>query len=143
MTIMSGELRLLDVGENHLKNPVSSFVGGLSGGTLRPVLDDYAEKFAFGVGQPPQNVTASRSVLTTYQNTTDKTIFVQITGRGGGSHNVRVGPTSTPSEMEVVGTLAFSSGDPWGMCSFVVPPGYYYRVNNSANIGVWAEWRTS
>ena len=143
LTISSGELRVADVGENNLKNPVSSFVGGLSGGTLRPVLDDYAEKFAFGVGQPPQNVTASRSVLTTYQNTTDKTIFVQITGRGGGSHNVRVGPTSTPSEMEVVGTLAFSSGDPWGMCSFVVPPGYYYRVNNSANIGVWAEWRTS
>jgi len=52
LTISSGELRVADVGENNLKNPVSSFVGGLSGGTLRPVLDDYAEKFAFGVGHP-------------------------------------------------------------------------------------------
>ena len=98
-----------------------------------------------GVGQTWQDVSASRAVLTSYQNTTGRTIAVSCT---------ITEPTSNNSGFEVS-----SNGSTWvtlfdnsppvtqGALYFcLVPAGWYYRVSRVSGTGAltvttWAELR--
>jgi hypothetical protein len=95
-----------------------------------------------GIGQTWQNVKASRTSFTIYQNTTGKPIMVQISAEP--SIVVDVGTTSD-SLMSII------FGSSVSQASFIVPDGYYYRAyqykaasggNSSAlTIYAWSELR--
>lgn len=88
-----------------------------------------------GVGQTWQNVSASRTNSTSYQNTTSKPIYVSI----------RVSNTATILQVSADGTnwvdVSNSGGGQAGAVAAIVPPGHYYRFNGAGTIVSWAELR--
>lgn len=90
---------------------------------------------AIGVGQTWQDMTASRSIGTTYQNTTGRPIqVVMVTNYSGG--NPQVSPDGTTWMNVGVG------GSQESIQTYViVPNGWRYRLNGAANIAHWMELR--
>ncbi len=89
----------------------------------------------FGASQTWQDVTASRVVGTSYQNTTGKPIEVVIgAGSGSGTRSPQVS-IDNASWITIVALGEFAKG------SFVVPGGNYYRVSGSGSISTWTELR--
>ena len=93
-----------------------------------------------GLNQTWQNVTASRSIGTTYTNSTGKPIFVQINSNTTGTlHEFKTYVNSVQIGDNV--TYANSSNT---SISFIVPNGQTYllsTVSGSPSFFVWAELR--
>jgi hypothetical protein len=87
-----------------------------------------------GVGQTWQNVIGSRAHSTSYQNTTGRPIMVNLTLDSTGRF-IQVSDDNT-TWIDV----AASSGSQTSM-SFIVPSNWYYRINGSTTLKVWAELR--
>jgi len=84
----------------------------------------------------------SKSLDTIYQNTSGKIRFVTVTidGDGGvGTINAQVKATSAPDTIVACGGV---NGYEYDSVSFIVPPGYYYRVAGSSDpvLDYWTEW---
>lgn len=87
---------------------------------------------SLGYGQPPQNVTGSRVLGTTYYNTTGKPFLVSITNSSASNMTItRNGATHA--------ILAAPSGG-YGTCSFIVQPGMSYSASGGA-VSQWIEDR--
>ena len=86
-----------------------------------------------GLGQTWQDVSASRAVSTSYQNTTGKPIYVAL-GASTGTRPVEV--SSDNSTWVQIGQTGNGTSN-----SFVVPNNYYYRINGATTIDYWAELR--
>lgn len=87
-----------------------------------------------GVGQTWQDVSGSRAHSTSYQNTTGRPISVSLTVDGS-SRSIQVSVNNSTWI-----TVAQSSSSKVSM-SFIVPINWYYRINGSITIDVWAELR--
>lgn len=92
-----------------------------------------------GVGQTWQDVKASRSASTTYQNTTGKPIMVAAvtTGTGGGAVYWQVSEDGTTWTDIAPAT---TNNDVRNV-TFAVPNGWRYRINGTVTIDMWAELR--
>ena len=84
-----------------------------------------------GIDQTWQDVSASRAVSTSYQNTTGKPINVSVSASSG---------TSTV-QVSTNGTTWITIGDTINSQVVTVPDSHYYRVNGTATISYWAELR--
>lgn len=87
-----------------------------------------------GVGQTWQDVSGSRAHSTSYQNTTGRPISVSITVDGS-SRSIQVSVNNSTWI-----DIAISSANKTPV-SFIVPINWYYRINGSVTINVWAELR--
>ena len=89
-----------------------------------------------GVGQTWQDVKASRSTDTSYQNTTGLpiTVAVQIKSENGGYLEVSADDLSWVTVMRS-SSASFTEG------VVLVPPGHYYRVRGSVSFNYWSELR--
>ena len=95
---------------------------------------------ALGIGQTWQDVLASRSAGTSYQNTTGLPIAVNLGANS--STTARLAQISTDNVNWVsVGNIG-TSASVVTSCSFVVPNNVYYRVSGSTSLNVWAELRS-
>lgn len=104
----------------------------------------YVDNNGLGVGQTWQNVLGSRSLGTSYQNTTGKPIMVNVMTSVGGSvdDGVRLELSTNNSTWVTVGMR----GDDNSRDTFsaIVPKQHYYRarqVSGSVTIHGWAELR--
>jgi hypothetical protein len=111
---------------------VQDSAGNLTATTVEAAL---AEIYGLllGVGQAWQNVTANRVGNTSYQNTTGKPIQVFIQGTEGGVTNAQVSSNGT-TWVDMGGLYGY------GKSSFIVPKGYYYRIN-ATPFNLWTELR--
>ena len=98
-------------------------------------IDGYAK--AIGVGQSWQNMTASRVVSTSYQNTAGKPIMVIILNIGSGGSRHEVSENGTTWLPIAVGT----GGGVERTSTFIVPAGWYYRASSLATGITWMELR--
>ena len=98
----------------------------------------YTDGLAIGVGQSWQDVKSSRSLSTSYQNTTGRPIMVAITHEGS-QYPIQV--SSNGSTWVSVG-LTGNSGVVRSGTAFVVPNSHYYRVNGGSGAPyIWSELR--
>lgn len=93
----------------------------------------------FGIGQTRQNLTASRVVGNTYQNTTNKAIKVLLSTNSS---------SATGRVIFTVGGLQFTHGGDWDtgggavFVEFTVLPGESYSVDSVApSLNLWVEIR--
>jgi hypothetical protein len=89
-----------------------------------------------GVGQTWQDVSGSRTYSTSYQNTTGRPIMVAMNTNGSTSRR--------PIQVSVDNSTWISVGrdsDGSSDTSFIVPSNWYYRINGTTTIDVWAELR--
>ena len=96
---------------------------------------DYVDGQDIGIGQTWQSVT--RSIATSYQNTTGKPIMVNVrTSGASGAGNLEVSPDN--STWIAVGVIISSSQDVRS-AEAIVPVGHYYRL--TAGAATWVELR--
>jgi hypothetical protein len=104
----------------------------ISGGTGANT--SWASSQSIGIGQTWQDVIGSRAVSTSYQNLTGRPIVVSLT----------LDTTARSVQVSVNNStwidVALSSGSRTSM-SFIVPSNWYYRINGTTTINVWAELR--
>ena len=107
------------------------------GNSRKATIPQIMEVSALGWGQSWQNVTASRAVATSYQNTTGKPIMVAIEPN-----------SATPGSFQVsvdginwlrIGTI-LATGSDIRQGAWVIPDSHYYRVSAGGFV-VWAELR--
>ena len=92
-----------------------------------------------GLNQTWQDVAASRSIGTSYQNTTGKPIFVSVSGYGS-SGGVPMAQVSVDGSTWI--SVVWRSDAAANTASFVVPNNSYYRIVNLIAVsGGWAELR--
>lgn len=102
---------------------------------LHAATKQYVDGQDIGIGQTWQSVT--RSVATSYQNTTGKPIMVNIrTSGASGAGNLEVSPDN--STWIAVGVIISSSQDVRA-AEAIVPVGHYYRL--TAGAATWVELR--
>ena len=88
--------------------------------------------------------TGARAKSTVYQNTGGKIRMVSIVASGAADSDAvecLVGVANPPTV--VVGGILFETGTRAKSLSFMVPPSYYYKVNESnatITISYWVEW---
>lgn len=96
---------------------------------------DYVDGQDIGIGQTWQSVT--RSVATSYQNTTGKPIMVNVSANGSSAAgNFQVSPDN--STWVTVG-LIYSNAQDVRAAEAVVPAGHYYKL--TAGTATWVELR--
>lgn len=99
---------------------------------------EYVDSRGLGAGQTWVDVSGSRNGYTSYQNTTGRTIMVVYSG--------------TVSESSVRFFQVSESGGVWDdvaavhptsttASTFLVPPGWYYRLNATTAVKTWMELR--
>lgn len=91
---------------------------------------------AIGIGQTWQDVIGSRVINTSYQNTTGRPIEVAMVLNGGTTRRYVQVSVNNSTWIDVGSDSGSSTPN-----SFVVPAGWYYRVNGSTTIDRWAELR--
>lgn len=89
-----------------------------------------------GIGQTWQDVLASRAINTSYQNTTGRPIEVAMVLNGGTNRRYVQVSVNNTTWIDVGSDSGSSTPN-----SFVVPAGWYYRVNGTTTIDRWAELR--
>lgn len=102
------------------------------------VVSDYA----LGVGQTWQSLAGSRSLNTTYQNTTGRPISVSVAAQPGGSHtaSLEVSANSDMSSSVIIARQRDINGQT--TCDGIIPNSIYYRLNlGNGFIAYWAELR--
>lgn len=127
-----------------------------SGEGTTPVADKYPdavvvegmiEERNVGIDQTWQDVTGSRAVNTSYQNTTGKPIMVTLSCRASSSPNYSFGVSPTngsfieigkdiPDATATSGYNAMNGGGGW-----VIPAGHYYKLTSNSSFQLWAELR--
>ena len=89
------------------------------------------------------DVLASRAFSTIYQNTTDKSMLVNVaaTDAAGAVSMSGYVENATPPTVEVA-QAGTSVANKKASFSFIVPAGHYYKVEPSANdtLTLWVEW---
>lgn len=98
--------------------------------------------YAIGVGQTWQNLTGSRSLNTTYQNTTGRPISVSavIQPSSGQTSEFKVSPNSDMSSSVVISRHRDING--LTTDNGIIPNNIYYRLNLASGfISSWAELR--
>jgi hypothetical protein len=99
--------------------------------------------FALGVGQTWQDMTISRALNTTYQNTTGRPIFIALSGTisNGRTMSLLVSPNSDMSSPVTVDRTS-DIDDPSGVQA-IIPNNIYYQASVSASVSglIWAELR--
>lgn len=93
-----------------------------------------------GVGQSWQSVIGSRSLGTTYTNSTGKPIFVYIVVQLTSNGDTML----TLNGIALDGPTSSAGGGVWGTCSFIVPDGNTYNLSvtgGSVSVTAWAELR--
>lgn len=99
---------------------------------------------SIGFGQSWQDVKASRSLGTTYYNTTGKPIIVSASGYPSASYGVSVDGYVNGLRVATGSFPGISGGQPVLYTTFVVPPGASYMFNVSATgatLNTWVELR--
>lgn len=86
-----------------------------------------------GVGQTWQNMTSSRSVGTTYTNTTSRPIMIAVTKQLRGTQGY--------VQVNGINVAYFHNGDDGMTNTVIVPAGSTYRVTGISNLSLWAELR--
>ena len=89
-----------------------------------------------GINQTWQDVSASRAVSTSYQNTTGKPIHVYISAASTTAADIQVSADNI-AWVNVGRTHSGSSAEN----TFIVPDDHYYRVNGASTIRTWTELR--
>ena len=112
------------------------------GGTMKQVaatkLSAYVE--SVGVNQQWYDMSGSRSIGTSYQNTTGRAIMVSVGSTI--SYEVYLQVSHNGSSWVNVGTLGGHGGiNDSGSSQAIVPAGHYYKQSGGLNIVVWAELR--
>ena len=104
------------------------------GKVLKDLVDTkQASSTAFGIGQTYQDVTASRSLNTTYTNTDSKARYIMVSCGGANTFIVAtVGGVDLPAQ-NIGNNLSTTVGT-----YFVVPAGVTYKVTGGT-LGKWAE----
>ena len=119
----------------------SNLTGDIDASQLTGALPAIDGSALTGVGlgndQTWQDVSGSRTSFTSYQNTTGKTIFWGVAGTGPSTFTLgQVSPDN--SSWITIGRLHPNTGTSF---SGPVPDGWYYKLNQSTAIQVWAELR--
>lgn len=92
-----------------------------------------------GVGQTWQDMSGSRAVNTSYQNTTGRPIMVSVSTNNTNRKNFQV--STDNSSWVTVGALAgFGNIGDEKSSQVIVPSGHYYKVTGGS-ISIWAELR--
>lgn len=113
-------------------------INGTYGGTVR--VPDVGGTIALieqtiGINQTWKNVTNNRGVGVSYTNTTNKPIFVALTGQAEGNGQAKITVDNvTVATLGGVSTLSINRGT-----SFIVPSGSKYSVESTAIISTWSE----
>jgi hypothetical protein len=103
--------------------------------TARVVTPDNLGATVLGMGQAWQDMSASRTHSTSYQNTTGRSIMIAIRATGS-FRSLQASPdNSSWADICAVG------GDSNAQISPVIPPGHYYRINGSTTVVTWTELR--
>jgi len=119
------------------ENPASTVFGTVSGQRLAQAIDTRSP--AFGLGQTSQNLVASRSWATTYQNTTGSAIWVCAGASASADKYGYVKPTAA-SIVNAANLVALITG--FAQLSFYVPNGWYYHLTRSTGANsAWVEVR--
>lgn len=114
-------------------------------GTL--LYGDAVWRGAVGVGQTLQDVTASRALATSYQNTTGVPIVIDPRLTTVGASHVVVETSTNNSTWITARKINHNVGSTYTDCSMgpvIVPTGHYYRcrsVSGSNTLVTWMEWR--
>tara|TARA_R110000822_G_scaffold182404_3_gene321991 strand:- start:2235 stop:2549 length:315 start_codon:yes stop_codon:yes gene_type:complete len=96
--------------------------------------DNFDSSSLIGVGQTWEAVTGSRSLGTTYTNSTGKPIHVLVTiTAGGGISDLTVGGVLI-AKFETQSTV-------YTQCGFIVPDGVTYVISSNEVLILWAELR--
>jgi len=90
-----------------------------------------------GIGQTWQDVSASRSAGTSYQNTTGKPIQISVTTRFTGN----VMEVSADNSTWIVVAITTADRIHPDTNQIIVPNNHYYRLAGGASVLVWAELR--
>lgn len=100
----------------------------------------YADSLVLGVGQTWQDVKASRTIGTSYQNTTGRPIMVNIGSDGGSGQAVQVSSDGSTW----ISLMIFATG-PGNLerqaTAFIVPDTHYYRLSGGSAAFSWVELR--
>lgn len=110
---------------------------GLMDATLTKAAID-AQEQQIGVGQTWQDLTASRSPSTSYQNTSGKPISVWINTGGSTLRFVQVSDDNV--NWIIVGIVVDNGSDKRNSFT-IVPSNHYYRVNGETTLYSWQELR--
>ena len=96
-----------------------------------------------GVGQTWQDMTSSRALNTTYQNTTGRPIFISLSGTisNGKTMSLLVSPNSDMSSPVTVDRTS-DIDDPSGVQA-IIPNNIYYQASVGSSVSglIWAELR--
>lgn len=93
-----------------------------------------------GDGQQWYDMTGSRSIGTSYQNTTGRAIMVSVATTI--SYEVYLQVSTNGSSWVNIGTLGGHGGiNDSGASQAIVPSGHYYKASGGLNIKAWAELR--
>jgi len=99
-----------------------------------------AASTSVGVGQTWQDVSASRAIGTSYQNTAGRAIMVNVCGASSGSQYLEVSTDGTTWVQ--VAECSKNGGDTHrATLSAIIPDTHYYRYTGASSITVWAELR--
>ena len=94
-----------------------------------------------GIGQRWQDVAASRAASTSYQNTTGRPIQVAILARSSVGTTRTIEVSENNSTWIVLGATSISTDPRQDGVTFIVPSGWYYRLNGAVAAFTWAELR--
>lgn len=92
-----------------------------------------------GIGQTWQDMIASRTYATSYQNTTGRSIMVSIVADATSAPSLF--QVSTDNSTWVKVSSFVEAGTFYSNVSAVVPSGHYYRMSSIASISTWSELR--
>jgi hypothetical protein len=111
--------------------------------TVTPIKKTGSAIAGIGVNQTWQNVTGSRAKNTVYQNTTGRTIQVNITFSSDSSAtNTDVYVETANPPTVIVGRHINVSGVGATTCiSFIVPNNHYYKTSANGTVQIWSELR--
>lgn len=111
-------------------------IAGTWGGWVAQATQGYADL----EGQTYANVTSSRTHSISYQNTTDRPIRVYIVAISAAATYREIQVSADNVNWFYVGHCQVNSGASI-QSSFIVPPNWRYRINGSAEITSWVEFR--
>lgn len=123
-----------DISESDWETGTSTVKSVISPAHLKAAID--ANTNSIGVGQTWQDVRASRTAGTTYQNTTGKPIMVSLQM---GSTTGRKFQVSSDGATWV--DISRSSSASYVEGSAIVPNNHYYRIDGSITVNEWSELR--
>lgn len=151
-TKVNGVDDVLAADTNNLQDAVSALQAkvGTNGSSVGTSLDKriaQLEQLAaqvVGIEQTWQDVSASRTWATTYQNTTGRAIQVSVRGRSNTTNARYLQVSANGTTWVNVGMFPGSTADSniRGGGDVVVPNGWYYRVDDTlGTLNVWSELR--